>query len=1268
MSKKIGLFLIVLISTVFTSIEVLGQCSLLRSQIDVSFNTDQDCAPVQVTDFTITYYFNAAQNPNDIEIRFEWNDPGNQISTVNIGNGLVAGPGNTSFTASAPNFTYFINNDCSIRPTAYIYINGTLCPTSQEIQLSPFWGTDEDGNGNLFVNPTNYDVCFNNPVVNAVFVDNSEFNCRVQVEPDRPNQLTRNMQFVYGTNHNPASTIINLSLEDGGTQPLTDASGNLVSPQTRGTAGLPVTGGYFGPIETIPTPALGPNAVSFPLNAPADLANLIGNDFEITLFNWNFCNPYNGDPLNPNYEDAIATTAYVVIIDSPNPDFITRRDDASGAITNVFCLGEDIYFDNETPGMGGLNFTWEFFDDNTGTVLLSTSTNNNPTFAYSNPGQKLIRLTASDPTAQGACEEIFEAMIDISPSLAANISLTDFSNNPIVPLFCQDTSNSQTFEVRFNDTSVGVPTANTRWRWEFYDETGTMIFEDPAAGAFSSTVLGPYDRTFNTPGVYRGVLIVKDDATTCESIDEELVYVYSSPTAMFSANSVCDGELTDFTDSSVINPINGESIVSWEWDFDYDGVTFNKDPAFDNQTSFSRSLGGTGSYDVALRVTSDQNACSGFFVNTVNVDPFPLAQITPDVSQGCSILTVNFSNDFAGAQPDAIDTYTWEIDAGSGYQIDSVQSPTDPSFSNIFTKGFVNSTGANIVFDIRLRVKTINGCETLSSPVSITVFPAPIAGFNAINYSPFNDNCSPLSVDFEVDASTQSQSPTDYTWTISDINGIVSQQSSGTTPTYNYNFINNTQSIKDYFVTLTTALPGGCNTDSTNIFRVNPVPVADFDIDTLMMTCEEIQIEASAIQKGLSTYQWILKVNGTTLMASSNIGDSFQYTINKTNAVLTVEISLTTINFAGCASPVTVQTITVEPEQIINVAFDVTPPVQTLPGATIFLTNNTNVGPWTYLWDFGDGNTSNDPNLTEYTYADAGTYNVSLTASTATCQQQEIKQITIFPIPPVVDFDYDPAFGCSPLTVNFTNLSQFADPNTYLWNFGDGQGTSTVANPSYTYFEPGIYSVMLSASNSVGEEVTEIKSQIIEVFESPIAQFSIRPTVVFVPDNPIYTKNNSQNATTYFWDFGDNTNSTEAEPIHYYKEAGSYDITLIAKNINGCSDTLTRVGATKAEMNGRLLVPNAFSPNLSGSNGGDIGGQTGTNDIFLPIMQGVEEFEMYIFNRWGELLFKSVDKNVGWDGYYNGILCPQDVYIYKLNLVFGNGQKSTRTGDVNLIR
>jgi gliding motility-associated-like protein len=523
-----------------------AQCNALRPQVTIDFNTDQDCAPVTVTQFEIIYYFNVAQNPNSIQIRYVWNDPANTETTIGIGNGLVASLGNTAFTANA-SFTYFDNNgECSIRPTSYVLINGVVCPTSEQRQSAFFWGTDVQANAQVELAPNSWDVCFNNPVTNATFADVSEFNCNINVEPDNPNRFARHVQIVYGTNHNPAATIRNLSLTDGGPQPLTNAAGALAMPQTRGTAGLPVTGAYFGPLQTIPFPADGPVSVSFPMNAPANPLNVVGN----------------------------------------------------------------------------------------------------------------------------------------------------------------------------------------------------------------------------------------------------------------------------------------------------------------------------------------------------------------------------------------------------------------------------------------------------------------------------------------------------------------------------------------------------------------------------------------------------------------------------------------------------------------------------------------------------------------------------------------------LAIPPLVDFTYDPAQGCLPLKVTFTNRTQFADPNRYQWQFGDGK-TSTQINPVHTYFEPGTYTVSLTASNSTGQSAAEVKQRIIVVNPLPEARFDVRPKVVEVPDGILYTSNRSFNATRYEWDFGDGEKSFLPEPLHRYKQEGVYDITLIAFNQFNCSDTARMPGAVSAKKGGELLVPNAFSPNVAGSFSD---GSPGKNDVFLPLIRGVRDFEMLIFNRWGELLFVSRDTQTGWDGFYKGRPCVQDVYVYRITATFEDGEKIVRVGDVNLIR
>ncbi|GHN01364.1 hypothetical protein WSM22_28530 [Cytophagales bacterium WSM2-2] len=1107
----------------------------------------------------------------------------------------------------------------------------------------------------ISISPNVFRVC-EGFAASLQFTDNSAWNCFPRAT--RENNAPRWIKWIYGTGA-AASQIPGIKVNG-----VTPGAFPYYNP-------APNT----NPIYPVTSPGQTSLMINVPVTAPADL----GKIFEVTLKNWNQCNAYDNDltdndPFNPvggnllNGDNAPqVTTAQVVIVPSPQPDFVTKFGNASGPIQTTFCIGDNIYFDDQTPLIAGASFgfTWEFYNNSTGAgAPISTSTNHNPTFSYSTGGQKLIRLSVKDNNAAGGCVSSFDMVITISPALIAKIKTTDFSNNPITPDFCQNAAAPlNTFQVRFSDVSTGVLTASTEWQWQFFDENNALVMQAPASG-FSSTVLGPFDRSFTNRGIYRAVLTIRDNVTGCQTQDEVQVRVFENPVPVFSASRVCQGLATMFNESSTLNSINGESIVLREWDFNYNGTTFNKDPAFDNQTSFSRSLGAAGTHQVALRVTTNQYGCSQILVQPVTVDPLPNATFTPDVVAGCSILTVNFTNTSATGQPDVIDRFVWEVDdrLGSGFQTVATQRPTDPGFTNVFTYAFKNTNTVNKLEDIRLHVYTVHGCETISAPTTITIYPGTKAGYSSINYSPFNNNCSPLTVNFSVDAATQSLNPSDYTWTISDVNGQISSTSTGTNPNFGFNFSNTTLSIKDFSVKLRATLNTGCFGDSVRTIRVSPIPTSIFTIDTLQYDCDVLKINLVATQKGLSSYHWVILENGVNVSDVTSTSDQFEFTFNRAVSDINVQFSLDTKNFANCSSIISSSTIVVPKLDNMNASFTASPMTQSFPSATVTLTNNTTPGPWTYLWDFGDGTTSSNGGVGSHTYSTFGVYTIKLTVTHTVCSQSATQTITILAVPPVVNFSYNPATGCEALTVQFANQTLYADPSTFSWNFGDGN-TSKLASPTHTYSTPGKYTVSLSASNVTGQVVTTTKTDAIEVYVRAIANFKVTPVLVFIPGGSVYTSNLSQDATSFWWDFGDGETSMEIRPEHVYSKEGDFTITLVASNSFNCSDTSRMTGVVTARKGGQLLVPNAFTPSTNGPGAGD-----GRNDVFLPVMAGITKFEMLVFNRWGQMVFESRDSSHGWDGYFNGKLCEQDVYMYKLTVTLESGETLTRTGDINLIR
>lgn len=230
----------------------------------------------------------------------------------------------------------------------------------------------------------------------------------------------------------------------------------------------------------------------------------------------------------------------------------------------------------------------------------------------------------------------------------------------------------------------------------------------------------------------------------------------------------------------------------------------------------------------------------------------------------------------------------------------------------------------------------------------------------------------------------------------------------------------------------------------------------------------------------------------------------------------------------------------------------------TISGTFLFIDNSTPhnpLQPLTYLWDLGDGNTSTQENPS-HTYAQAGTYTVCLTILDNTgCTDSMCQVIQIVPINSCqANFAY--AIGQS--SVSFTPLSASGNVS-YSWDFGDGVGTSTLATPSYTYAQPGIYSVCLTIFDAA-TGCSDTWCEIIFVGMNNVcyADFSVQSA-----GNGVYHFFNQSfsgtpiggNPLTYQWSFGDGSTSTNQTAVHTYTQSGVYNVCLIIDDGNGCTDT-----------------------------------------------------------------------------------------------------------------
>jgi len=250
---------------------------------------------------------------------------------------------------------------------------------------------------------------------------------------------------------------------------------------------------------------------------------------------------------------------------------------------------------------------------------------------------------------------------------------------------------------------------------------------------------------------------------------------------------------------------------------------------------------------------------------------------------------------------------------------------------------------------------------------------------------------------------------------------------------------------------------------------------------------------------------------------------------------------------------------------------------------TVSFTNSSSTGTGineSYLWDFGDGNTSIETSP-EYVYNDAGIYSVSLTITTTHGEDTEVKEnyITVNQTyAPTPQFSAEPEEGYIPLTVQFSNLTELGTGEniTYLWDFGD-ESTSQEDNPSHIYNEVGEFNVSLTASSTHGDSTLVIEGAVtVNPTIPPIVGFSAEPQISLPTFEIIFTDTSnigSGEVTSYFWDYGDGNTSSIENSAHSYDEPGQYDISLTLTTTHG-TNTLTKEGYVTIGLPGDVSLNN----------------------------------------------------------------------------------------------
>jgi len=753
--------------------------------------------------------------------------------------------------------------------------------------------------------------------------------------------------------------------------------------------------------------------------------------------------------------------------------------------------------------------------------------------------------------------------------------------------------------VQFNNTSINA----TSYLWDFGDGS-------------TSNLLSP-SHQFLSSGIHSVRLITYGTCTLPDTFMLN-ISVQEPPVASFTFNDACDLSVS-FTNTST------GSIFS-SWDF---GDGFSS-----SSVSPTHSYANPGIYNATL-IVSNAVGCLDTLVTQITLNAPPLAAYS-FVQPQCTLL-VSLQNNSLNAS-----SYSWDFGDGT------ISSLTDPNHLYLDTGSYT----------IRL-IASSGACKDTVYQ-SLSLFLPPISAFNA------QPQCN-LVVDFN----NTSLGANSYQWDFGD--GSTSSSASAT----------HTYAVSgSYTVTMISTNNFGCKDTVSNQIVVAPVPIAAFSLNNPPCT-STINLQNNSQNPGVTfwdfgdgntttdtdpVHQYV--AGGSylvTLIASPNwcpdtltqmvsiialpIADfsgardcelKYNFSDNSIGAIMynwdfgdgtnsvspnpvhtypvagSYQVKLLITDQFNCQDTLTQNVIVTTDAQAL---FSFTAPI--CNSEIGFQNNSTNAQ--RFFWDFGDGKTST-VSWPTHNFLVSGTYNVTLIVDPAGCSDT-ISQVVTINRAPVVDFISDP--NCT-LSAEFINQTDSA--SIFHWDFGDGIST-VFRDPIHQYQTSGEYTVTLIGTNDIGCTDTVTKTVQVLLFTNASYTTDYDTCLMKAEFN-----SNASGLSQAYWSFGDGTTASTLNTEHIYSLPGTYEVTFITNFGTVCADTSLQDIVVAREPDFGLYIPNCFTPN------GD-----GLNELFEVVDYSYcDTYHLMIFNRWGEMIFETVDLENKWDGTYNGRSVPEGVYAWLL--------------------
>lgn len=698
----------------------------------------------------------------------------------------------------------------------------------------------------------------------------------------------------------------------------------------------------------------------------------------------------------------------------------------------------------------------------------------------------------------------------------------------------------------------------------------------------------------------------------------------------FTWTNVCLGNAMSFTDASTSTDgtING-----WTWSFG------DATPNSTVQSPPAHTYATAGTYNVTLTVTSTV-PCTTTVTHAVTVYPNPVIAVNPAAASIClggsTLLTAS------GAS-----TYSWTPAAGL-----SATTGTSVTANPVATTTYtVTGVDANL-------------CSG-STTVTVGVIPVPAPTVTIVNASCGLNNGT----------ATANPAGLTYLWNTTATTQTLSNLGAGT-----------------YTVTVT---GGGCSGTASGTVVNVPGGLA-----TAVSTdehCGHSDGTATANMTGAASYLWS-NTNTTQTITGLTAG---VYTVTVTSGTgCTATQSVTINNVAGPSAPF--GTIVQETCSACNGSIVIAPINGALPYS--FLWSNTQTVPsisglcnGTYTVTVTDANNCIATNTTNITDTPGPTVQANM-VSAENCGQSDGQGTVVVNggvLPygflwsnaqttqnltnviggnySVVVTDANSCTASSNVTINVvggpvatlqTTNALCGQPTgtvgvsvvggsgiyTYIWT--NGQTTNSISN-----LISGSYCVTVNDGNCSTSDCATVVN-----IPGPNAEFTVSPTIMSIEQANCAITDQSTGASTWSWNFGDGSTGSIQNPTHTYETTGNYLISLTVTDANGCKDSITQTVIVKGVY--LFYIPNSFTPN------GD-----GINDFFIPTGLNVDmgSFEMYIYDRWGKLMYSTKNISKPWNGTLNNLgkvdQVVLGVYVYKiLTKDIVDGKKHEYNGKITIVQ